>query len=77
MRTGASAARSPTHAQLMRALDAMATELRCIALQGETVLSPFERRHIGRALNAITIALHPGCYAGSDPNWMCTKKEGL
>lgn len=75
MPTGSSAAKPATRAQLMRALDAMATELRGIALQGEAVLNPFERRHVGQALNALTIALHPGCYAGSDPNWMCTKKE--
>lgn len=75
MRVGYSPAQITTYACLLRALEDITAELRSIALQGEGILSPFERRYVGRALNNITIALHPGCYAGSDPNMMCTKED--
>lgn len=75
MPAGYSPAQIATYAQLLRALEDVTVELRHIALQGEGVLTPFERRYVGRALNNVTIALHPGCYAGSDPHTMCTQKE--
>jgi hypothetical protein len=76
MRAGYSPARITTYAQLLRALEDVTVELRRIALHGEDLLTPFERRYVGRALNAVTIALHPGYYAGSDPNMMCAQEDG-
>lgn len=68
-------ARLATSTTLRADLQRLACELRELAFQGEDVFTPFEKRYVGRALNAVTIALHPGCYAGSNPNFMCTQTE--